>query len=183
MKRMDKGTFIANAKRENETYKVIIEAINTLTPIAKKYNGKVINKRFVDAVNKAFDEKGYKIPSQYGTRPLLISLDEYNRIYFSSRNPCNITIYPDGYDKPYIIDKRMDYSAFEYAIDKTLKSAVDEIAKNEKSINTIDDVIQGYQDLKKYVKDFMDALPFKFRTFPIIDCPVYLSELDRIDNK
>ena len=171
MQRIDKGTFIENAKRENETYKIIIEAINTLAPIAKKFNGKVINKRFVDAVNKAFEEKGYKLPYQYG--PLRINLDEYNRIYFIARHPCDITIYPKEYDKPYIIDKRMDYSVFESAIEKTLKYAAEEIANNENCINTIDDVIQGYKELEKHVKDFMDSLPYKFRTFPIIDCPVY----------
>ena len=171
MQRIDKETFIENAKRENETYKVIIKAINVLTPIAKKYNGKVINKRFVDAVNKAFEEKGYKLPCQY--YPLRISLDEYNRVYFIANRPCNITIYPKEYDKPYIIDKRMDYSVFESAIEKTLKNAAEEIANNERCINSIDEVIQGYKELKKHVKDFMDSLPYKFRTFPIIDCPVY----------
>ena len=171
MQRIDKESFIENAKRENETYKVIIKAINVLTPIAKKYNGKVINKRFVDAVNKAFEEKGYKLPCQY--YPLRISLDEYNRVYFIANRPCNITIYPKEYDKPYIIDKRMDYSVFESAIEKTLKNAAEEIANNERCINSIDEVIQGYKELKKHVKDFMDSLPYKFRTFPIIDCPVY----------
>ena len=171
MQRIDKESFIENAKRENETYKVIIEAIDTLTPIAKKFNGKVINKRFVDAVNKAFEEKGYKLPCQY--YPLRISLDEYNRIYFIANRPCNITIYPKEYDKPYIIDKRMDYSVFESAIEKTLKNAAEEIANNERCINSIDEVIQGYKELKKHVKDFMDSLPCKFKTFPIIDCPVY----------
>ena len=168
---MDKRTFIENAKRENETYKAIIEAINTLAPIAKKFNGKVINKRFVDAVNKAFEEKGYKVPYHYYL--LRINLDEYNRIYFIANRPCNITIYPKEYDKPYIIDKRMDYSVFESAIEKTLKNAAEEIANNERCINSIDDVIQGYKELKKHVKDFMDSLPHKFKTFPIIDCPVY----------
>lgn len=168
---MDKRTFIENAKRENETYKVIIEAINILTPIAKKFDGKVINKRFVDAVNKAFEEKGYKLPCQY--YPLRISLDEYSRIYFIANHPCDITIYPKEYDKPYIIDKRMDYSVFESAIEKTLKYAAEEIANNERCINSIDDVIQGYKELKKHVNDFMDSLPRKFKTFPIIDCPVY----------
>ena len=168
---MDKRTFIENAKRENETYKVIIEAINVLAPIAKKFNGKVINKRFVDAVNKAFEEKGYKLPCQY--YPLRINLDEYNRIYFVVLHPCDIAIYPKEYDKPYIIDKRMDYSVFESAIEKTLKYAAEEIANNEKCINSIDEVIQGYKELKKHVKDFMDSLPRKFKTFPIIDCPVY----------
>ena len=171
MQRIDKETFIENAKRENETYKVIIESINTLAPIAKKFNGKVINKRFVDAVNKAFEEKGYKLPYHYYL--LHISLDEYNRIYFIANHPCNITIYPKEYDKPYIIDKRMDYSVFESAIEKTLKNAAEEIANNEDCINSIDDVIQGYKELKKHVKDFMDSLPRKFKTFPIIDCPVY----------
>ena len=171
MQRIDKESFIENAKRENETYKVIIEAINVLTPIAKKFNGKVINKRFVDAVNKAFEEKGYKLPYHYYL--LHISLDEYNRIYFIANHPCNITIYPKEYDKPYIIDKRMDYSVFESAIEKTLKNAAEEIANNERCINSIDDVIQGYKELKKHVKDFMDSLPRKFKTFPIIDCPVY----------
>ena len=171
MQRIDKESFIENAKRENETYKVIIEAIDTLTPIAKKFNGKVINKRFVDAVNKAFEEKGYKLPCQY--YPLRISLDEYNRIYFIANHPCNITIYPKEYDKPYIIDKRMDYSVFESAIEKTLKNAAEEIANNERCINSIDEVIQGYKELKKHVNDFMDSLPRKFKTFPIIDCPVY----------
>lgn len=168
---MDKRTFIENAKRENETYKAIIEAINVLAPIAEKYNGKVINKRFVDAVNKAFEEKGYKLPCQY--YPLRINLDEYNRIYFVVLHPCNITIYPKEYDKPYIIDKRMDYSVFESAIEKTLKNTAEKIADNERCINTIDDVIQGYKELKKHVNDFMDSLPRKFKTFPIIDCPVY----------
>lgn len=171
MGRIDKETFIENAKRENETYKVIIEAINVLTPIAKKFDGKVINKRFVDAVNKEFEEKGYKLPYHYYL--LHISLDEYNRIYFIANRPCDITIYPKEYDKPYIIDKRMDYSVFESAIEKTLKNAAEEIANNEKCINSIDEVIQGYKELKKHVKDFMDSLPYKFRTFPIIDCPVY----------
>lgn len=173
MQRMDKRTFIENAKRENGTYKVIIEAIDTLAPIAKKFNGKVINKRFVDAVNKAFEEKDYKIPYQHCTYPLRISLDEYNRIYFIARHPCDITIYPKEYDKPYIVDKRMDYSVFESAIEKTLKYVAEEIAENERCINTIDDVIQGYKELEKHVKDFMDSLPRKFKTFPIIDCPVY----------
>ena len=171
MQRIDKETFIENVKRENETYKVIIEAINALAPIAKKFNGKVINKRFVDAVNKAFEEKGYKLPYHYYL--LHISLDEYNRIYFIANHPCDITIYPKEYDKPYIIDKRMDYSIFESAIEKTLKNAAEEIANNERCINSIDEVIQGYKELKKHVKDFMDSLPYKFRTFPIIDCPVY----------
>ena len=168
---IDKYSFIENVKRENETYKVIIEAINALAPIAKKFNGKVINKRFVDAVNKAFEEKGYKLPYHYYL--LHISLDEYNRIYFIANHPCDITIYPKEYDKPYIIDKRMDYSIFESAIEKTLKNAAEEIANNERCINSIDEVIQGYKELKKHVKDFMDSLPYKFRTFPIIDCPVY----------
>lgn len=168
---MDKRTFIENAKRENETYKAIIEAINTLAPIAKKFNGKVINKRFVDAVNKAFEEKGYKLPYQY--YPLRISLDEYNRIYFIACYPCNIAIYPKEYDKPYIIEKRMDYSVFESAIEKTLKNAAEEIANNERCINSIDEVIQGYKELKKHVNDFMESLPYKFRTFQSIDCPVY----------
>ena len=171
MQRIDKETFIENAKRENETYKVIIESINTLTPIAKKFDGKVINKRFVNAVNKAFEEKGYKLPYHYYL--LHISLDEYNRIYFIANHPCNITIYPEDYKKPYIIDKRMDYSVFESAIEKTLKNAAEKIADNKRCINTIDDVIQGYKELKKHVNDFMDSLPRKFKTFPIIDCPVY----------
>ena len=173
MQRIDKESFIADAKRENETYKVIIEAINVLAPIAKKFNGKVINKRFVDAVNKAFEEKGYKIPYQHCACPLRISLDEINRIYFIVRHPCNIHIYPKEYDKPYIIDKRMDYSVFKSAIEKTLKYAAEEIANNEKCINSIDEVIQGYKELKKHFDDFMDSLPYKFRTFQSIECPVY----------
>ena len=170
---IDKYSFIENVKRENETYKVIIEAIDTLAPIAKKFNGKVINKRFVDAVNKAFEEKGYKRPYQYGTYPLCISLDEYSRIYFFACYPCDIVIYPEDHKKPYIIDKRMNYSVFESAIEKTMKKAAEEIANNEKCINSIDDVIRGYKELEKHVKDFMDSIPSRFKTFVNISCPVY----------
>ena len=67
----------------------------------------------------------------------------------------------------------MDYSVFESAIEKTLKNAAEEIANNERCINSIDEVIQGYKELKKHVKDFMDSIPSRFKTFVNISCPVY----------
>lgn len=192
MERRSKKVYIGIAKRKIEMYKDFIKVLDVLKNSINKWDGKVINKRYVTAMtaeinkvipplmgcNGEYDRISLSIGKDF-TRHL-ISLYHRNR-YVEEVNAyvdnCNCEIYIASYDRqtPFINeeDGRLNGEVFLKSLENEKNILNDWIASIQDSINRIDETIETYKEIQKYVANAMNSLPERFRQYVSINCPVY----------
>ena len=175
--RTNKEDFIKNAKLEKSIYEDFIKAIEVIKDAAKRFDGKVIDKRFINAANEAILSAGLtcnRIKSSE-SQSVYISIDEWNNIVLRSGRMYykKWAIYYENDEKKYIIDKRLNYAIFIEAANVTAESIKLYISNRENIEGKADLAIRKYKELNEYIKSFMEEIPAIFRTGVHYECPIY----------
>lgn len=183
----DKNTFIELRKSEIEMEKAFIKACDVLIKHAKKWDGKVINSRFANAMDeeinkvvKFFGRNGatrktidFYIEKSY--RDTGIFALRYNNRYndnckgyigWSTKVLCQ-----PGYAQ-YINNNRLDAALFIKHLEKCKIQSSGLIKDKEEAIENIDKAIASYQELGKIIKSTLEGMPACLRGYISIDAPI-----------
>lgn len=183
-----KKAFLLEEAKKIEMNKVFIEALKIMKKAVKeqKLDGKVANKRFIDKMNAAFNENGLegKVRAFFDTDYKGDRKNRINMLYLERDIPENRSCldYYSSIDYLYFekgaayIDEdsyRINEENFIKAADKEIGLCNDKITESQRCIDEIDQVIQKYKELRKYVNETMESMPATLRKYIETGCPVY----------
>ena len=182
MLRMNQTTYKAVAERKIEMYNANIAFFDRLIEFGKNYDGKKMDKRFIDKV-AAFAPTHCRLVFDtdfYGKR------ENRFRTIYDDRYISSVNAYLDQWDYTHIIYK--DYTAGDYinTADFTLNYANFEAAlmrQREQFVTNRDeliyakehtaDIIATYEEMSEYIKTKMATIPSSLRQSVNISCPIY----------
>lgn len=189
--RTSKTNFINTSNTKIMAFNSFKEAIMTLQTIVLKYDGKKMDKRFIDKVNKMFEEKGIEVKFSFDTNyrgerdqkfKFYFSGEEFvdsnnNRGYLNYDNRC-MWLYPNYEEttkREYMnTDFKLDAQAFLLALHKAFAVCEERTNKLKDAIENADEVIKTYAQLNKIITDTMKTIPEELRAYnPTIYCPIY----------
>lgn len=182
MERTSKATFIAVSKRNIEKHNSFINAFNLIIKFAKDWDGKKINKRFIDKVNEllrdnhisyvrfCFDtnwrnERTNRFKLYFDNRWV-----EEVRAYINCNENVIYTHNGDYLDKD---DYRLNAESFISALEHEKEICVNRINDLQACIEQVDEVIEKYTQMKAYVEKTMVEIPSSLKSRVDIVCPVY----------
>lgn len=183
----DKNTFIELRKSEIEMEKAFIKACDVLIKHAKKWDGKVMNARFV----KEMDEEINKVVKFFGrngeTRKTIdfyieksyrdtgIFALRYNNRYNDNCKEYigwSTKVLCQPGDAPYINNNRLDAVLFIQHLEKCKTQCSGLIKDKEAAIKNIDKAIASYQELGRIIKSTLEGMPACLRGYISIDAPI-----------
>ena len=185
MERQNKKEFIATSTKRIEMYRAFQDAINALELVIPKYNDKKMDKRFIDAINKMFEEKNIKVQISFDTN---YRGDRENRfkLYFTDRDMPNGSylsyetsknyLYPCDSRSPYIANDTFRLNAEEFlkTLHREFGYLVEKIEDYTKGIEQVDECIKAYAELNKTIKDVLGSMPKCLgNQYVSVNCPVY----------
>ena len=160
-------------------------AINLLMTIIHKYDGKSINKRFIDAANYLFDEQNIPVRISFekdyrNTRIQRFTLTYTDRSYgtdgryYLEYNSTINTLYP-GSNPDYLDDNFKLISENLVTVLSIEFTRLTELNNDySKGIEQADSVISLYKDLNDYVQTHLDKIPKCLRdNYSRLKCPIY----------
>lgn len=178
MARLNKEAAFACWKKNIEVYKLVIYTFTKVLDVAKKYDGKVLNKRFITALNAVSPDVSFKLnyDSYQPTVEYQVSFDARKYVIIQGGSQITQCTEVCGYDLsiskrlgrydsdilPYIAydSRRLDYLAFV----ESMKSVVDDllyrIAETEKAISEYDEVIAEAKRINVEIQKLKKAHPF-----------------------
>lgn len=169
-----KNIFILKCKQQIIAYTDGINALEQLKSLADKFDGKVINKRFITATKEVVDKNlvtfvlennGYNYARKQNE--LRISLYLHNRsicyeggcVYIDASQ---ITIYQNSIDSDFYInaDGRLNKELFIQAIDKTITTIRNYIVEYQRAIDFCDIYVEKVKRLNEELSALKKELPF-----------------------
>lgn len=183
-----KRDFLFEEAKKIEMNKAFIEALNVMKKAVKeqKLDGKVANKRFIDKMDAAFNENGLegKMRAIFDTDYRGMRKNRINLLYLKRDIPENRSCLDYYSSMCYLyfeqghayIDEdsyRINEENFIKVADKEIGLCEDKIKESQRCIAEIDQVIQKYKDLRKYVNETMESMPATLRKYIETGCPVY----------
>lgn len=191
--RVSKEVFISVKNHEVMILKDFIKSIEVMKSAAAKWDGKVINKRFITAMDDAVNKVVPPYSEGHGDfKSICLKLDEYwdgtrvNRIEIRHANRWvadvrayvndNVyTFYPKKDIGTYIDEDtfRLNYDTFVKTMDAYITECQSAISDKEEAISKVDDAIKTYSEIREFIKDKMNSLPSVLQTYIQVSCPVY----------
>ena len=183
----DKNTFIELRKSEIEMEKAFIKSCDVLIKHAKKWNGKVINSRFANAMDEEINKAvkffgrngdtrktiGFYIEKPYGG-PGLFALKYNNRYNGNCKEyiggATKVLCHPGN--TPYINNGRLDAALFIKCLDECKGQCSMLVKDKEAAIKNIDKAIASYQELGRIIKSTLEGMPKCLRGYISIDAPI-----------
>lgn len=166
----DKFTFAEYVKERNNFNALIINSCAFFSECAKKFDGKVLNKRFVNAVNEKLIDRIGLHKLQDGRNTPLVSLSMYKDVfttrfnfYFANRgknicgkwiyfdNECNTTIYASN--DSLTNDGRIIGVNLASDADRLSFHTKKEIEKYIDAVNKWDEYMDTLLNIDQYIKD------------------------------
>lgn len=182
MERVSKATFVAMSNRRIEMYEEFTNALNNIQPLVTKYDGKKINKRFIDAVNDAIKDVAPNTKFAFATNYKGERENRF-RLWYGNRWVESVNGYISDYEnilypcdsiQPYLDEEfRLNADSFLKAIDRELNRLINYIKSYTEAIQKVDEVIETYNSLKEYAYKTLDTIPSPLRSRIIIDSPIY----------
>lgn len=175
-----KADFIKVTNKKIEMYEMFQTAIMHITSILPKYNGKKMNKRFLDAVNTLLTDNNVPIQfyfnkSYNGERTRRFEMVYMNREFTLDYNTCVNTLYP-GTNPEYLDeDFRLNAENFINVLGVELNRCKDCIEDYKAGLDKVDMVTSFYKDLEDYISTHMDKLPqcLQDKKYKYLNCPIY----------
>lgn len=176
----NKKTFTLRSEKQIKVYNTLINAMCALMSAAEKFNGKVINKRFVDAMNKEFKKPEHHCESvtiwmednsfyHGGEKRIKFYCDDRwsqeGNCYVEDNDVLIYSRYEVDHTVPYISyndGNRLNYEEMR----KAVQSMVDELQRRITAYRTSIDKFDYFKDkFKQFSKDY-DKL--------MAEMPIYL---------
>ena len=180
--RMTVTTFKAIAERKIEMYNANIEFIDRIIKFAKDYDGKKMDKRFLDKV-EAIAPNHCRIGFDgdiYGNR------ENRFRLVYGDRYISSVGAYLENHDYTQIIykdytlgdyinkdDFRLNYEIFKETLKKQKEYFVNYRDELIYAKDHTDDIIATYNEIDKLVKEKMQTIPSMLRQSIFVNCPIY----------
>lgn len=169
----------------NDAFK---EALICVKAIVPKYNQKKINKRFIDEVNKMFEDNNIKVEIKFvtnyrGERENRFYLYYKGDIYVDANDNAGslsydercIYLYPKNGNEYIDDEKRLNADAFLNSIHHNFEYCVASNQDYKNGIKMADDVIKIYAELNNIIKDKLKNIPACLKGYSNnhIECPIY----------
>jgi hypothetical protein len=167
-------------KRQNQLIKVDEQIVNTLKEIlviAKSFDGKVINKRFIDKANERLKslEKTLKASVSLinGTQLEIYINDRiyyiFDRIEYLDKYEYSFSLYNSREIEWIDVDsRRLNYNSLVILINDKIDYYNDKIAETRKALDNLDNYIEQIEKQMKLYKEFYMSLPT-----PLQNCVAY----------
>lgn len=178
-----KDNFIKKTNFEIATLKNIKSAWELLAKMAEKYDGKVLNKKFITKAQEELTNAGFtSIMVGFGTdwrgnrenRLVLTSRDNYctEAKCYVEYSRLNDHLY---YDKDYIDGSsfRLNVENLKLAVENNNKALDTKISELTRCVDEIDEIIEKYASMRKYVETTLSSIPQRLREYVTIPMPVY----------
>lgn len=172
MERTNKATFIARSNRKIEMYETFNKAIDVIISLAKEWDGKKMNKRFVDKVmDKLRDNHISYVRFGFDTR-WDGNRDTRFKLSFDNRWVEEVNAYIDDTEnmifahKGDYLDKddfRLNAENFIGALNREKEILDAKIQELKECISNVDEIINKYAQMQKFVKETMDTIPILCR--------------------
>lgn len=165
---LDETRFINAMEQQIVVFNDAIECFKMMDEFGKTWDGKVVNKRFVTALNNAYPKLSDKGFVSLSDLKIGISIKNRCRIYGDQSvvyvDYCAFLL--DSFDS-YIDEnsKRLNAEAFSKAIAKKIDEFNDDIADAKKAINNLETYKQTINSLNKQIEDVRDSLPNCLRKY------------------
>lgn len=173
-----KEVFICRKQKEVQMLRGFMAALEIIKRESAKWDGKVLNKRYTDAMTAAVaDMATYKYcgvqrqsvevrfeTTYYGERTGRIELVWHDRlagvivnmaVYVSYNEMTVCTEYGNTYNE----NGRLNYKKLCNALDAQKERVKNNLAEYEKAINMADEVIQRYERINAILKDALADVP------------------------
>ena len=182
MERTNKATFIAVSNRNIEMYNSFAKAIDIIINMAKDWDGKKINKRFIDKVNEALKDNHVSYVRFCFDTNWKNERDNRFKFYFDNRwveearayiSYNENTIFAHNGDYLDRDDYRLNAENLIIALEREKEICNNRAHDLQVSIEQIDEVIEKYAQMKVYVEKTLAEIPSPLRERIDVRCPVY----------
>lgn len=182
MERTSKATFIAVSNRNIEKYNSFVNVFDILIKIAKEWDDKKINKRFIDKVNELLRDNHISYVRfcfdtnwrNDRTNRFKLYFDdrwvEEARAYISCNEEIIFAHNGDYLDKD---DYRLNAENFIIALEREKEICKNQAQDLQACIEQVDEVIEEYTQMKVYVERTLAEIPSPLRERIDVRCPVY----------
>lgn len=168
----EKERILAKWEQQIKVYRDAISAMESIRELADKFDGKVINKRFVTAMNEITDkkcvsfsivEKGFSFSCNHNEKRVKImmhdrcrSMPNYNVYVDVSEHE----IIEDDFAKPYInADGRLAKDSFLASIDSNIKHLSEIISEYQRAIDRFDDYMAMVEKINEEITALRNEIP------------------------
>lgn len=168
----EKERILAKWEQQIKVYRDAISAMESIRELADKFDGKVINKRFVTAMNEITDkkcvsfsivEKGFSFSCNHNEKRVKImmhdrcrSMPNYNVYVDVSEHE----IIEDDFTKPYInADGRLAKDSFLASIDSNIKHLPEIISEYQRAIDRFDDYMAMVEKINEEITALRNEIP------------------------
>ena len=178
-----KGTFISKTNFELTILKRLKSAWELLINVANFYDGKVLNKKFLNKAQEELTKAGFNdifinfVTDWRGNRQN--RLEVWRRDNYCCEAKCYIestrlkdTLYGE---KDYIDESsfRLNAENFRLAVEYNNKGLENRIEELTECVEKIDEIIEKYENMRKYVETTLDSIPHRLREFISVPIPIY----------
>ena len=182
MERTSKASFIALSSRKIEMYESFIKAFDIIIRMVKEWDGKKMNKRYIDKINEAINDKVPHVRFSFSTSWRGERENRF-KLYFDNRwvesvrgyiDVCESVVYGRNGEQ-YIneIDFKLDAEKCVVALENDREICLSQAQRLMECIERIDEVIEKYAEMKSYVSKVLEDIPAPLRNSFTINCPVY----------
>lgn len=173
-----KNEFFNTQKQQIKVYNEMLEALAKIKAFSAQYDGKIINKRFVDALKAELPpcidvilEKEHYTAGDVITLTIL----DQNRLApeggYVDESVFKIHNYPSEY-----IDadtRRLNYAVFCKALKLKTDSAIYNRDDLQNALDNYDKFYEAYLTLKRHADEYRKTLPYVLRCSGVLCWPVY----------
>lgn len=187
-----KEVFVCRKTKEVQMLRGFMAALEIIKRESAKWDGKVLNKRYTDAMTAAVaDVATYK---RYGAQCQSVEV-RFETTYYNERtgrielvwwdrlagNTSNMAVYVSynemtvctEYGNTYNESGRLNYEKLCNALDAQGERVKNNLAENEKAINMADEVIKKYAKLNEMIKAELAGVPRCLIKDWKLDCAIY----------
>lgn len=174
MEKLSKEILVLAWRKEIEVYKKINFNLKKALEVAKAYDGKVINKRFTDALKSATVDMGFSLDFS-GSYPTLFyylsnSCLRYDlpkgdyKLVSVARYPVPLCVYENrSYDFVEYIDcftRRLSFLSFRRVVEQVVECNEERLAEEEKALKDIDKVLLQAMKINEQIKKMRADFPY-----------------------
>lgn len=173
----DKKVVVSILEKEVKIYEDFIKACQIIKAEAAKWDGKVFNKRFVNAVNKELEVIGgdkfaqfVKLSRGFNDDALkLFNRDRYTITtdksgYESSHTADNYELVIEYDTDKLLVNGRLNADAMRKSIEGRIEYMMRSIEQKQRAISEYDKVVKKVEELREIVSDAIKEFPKAFYT-------------------
>lgn len=169
-----KKDFNANTKQQNVVYQNLIDILDNCIPVIQKFDGKVINARFITAISEIVNPQ--KLHFSFGSRPgskeTTLKIGDYKNRYYPCVNSEGVK-YIDRYETHITLaftqpidgngQPRLNASQTFANVEETRKELSALIIAHNNDLDNYDKELEMWTQLKQAVEQYEKAFSYRLR--------------------